>query len=98
MEFAMRNAVRIAVVADYNPNNKYHIATNDSLAHAGAYLGLNVEPVWYDTDKLDSDSAEDWLRECHAVFCGTSSPYRSMEGALRSIRFARERGWPFIGT
>ena len=94
----MGRAVRIGIVADYSPKNKYHVATEQSLNHAAHALGIENENRWLDTDKMDDDSAEAKLRECDAVWCGTSSPYRSMEGALRSIRFAREQGWPFIGT
>jgi CTP synthase (UTP-ammonia lyase) len=33
-----------------------------------------------------------------AIWCVPNSPYASMEGALRAIRFARESGRPFLGT
>ena len=94
----MSESTRIGIIADYTPTNRYHKATADSLAHSGELLAIKVETVWLDTDKLDSDSAEVMLRKCDGLWGGTGSPYRSMEGALRSIRFARERGWPFIGT
>ena len=94
----MSESVRIGIIADYSPSDRYHIATADSLAHAAESLAIEVEPIWLDTDKLDSDSAERMLRECDGLWGGTGSPYRSMEGALRSIRFAREQGRPFIGT
>ena len=32
------------------------------------------------------------------LWCVLASPYRSMDGALRGIRFARERQVPFLGT
>ena len=94
----MKQPLRVGIIADYSPTNRYHIATSESLMHAAGALGISAEPVWMDTDTLDNDSAEARLRTCDALWCGTSSPYRSMEGALRSIRFAREQGWPFIGT
>jgi CTP synthase (UTP-ammonia lyase) len=90
--------LRIGIVADYSPKNKYHVATENSISHAAKALNVEAEAVWLDTDTLDNDSAEQRLSECQAIWCGTSSPYRSMEGALRGIRFAREQGWPFIGT
>lgn len=90
--------LQIGIIADYNPNNRYHVATQESLIHAADALRITAEPVWLDTDTLDNDSAAERLNQCDALWCGTSSPYRSMEGALRSIRFAREQGWPFIGT
>src|SRR2546425_6350959 len=93
----MTRPIRIAIVADYNPKNKYHVATEQSVAHAAKALGVTAESVWMDTDSLDNDSAERRLSECDAIWAGTSSPYRSMEGALLAIKFAREQGWPFIG-
>src|ERR1035441_10635045 len=32
------------------------------------------------------------------LWCVPASPYRSMEGALLAIRYARESGVPFLGT
>ncbi|MBI4585032.1 MAG: hypothetical protein HY717_13550 [Planctomycetes bacterium] len=38
------------------------------------------------------------LARCDALLTAPGSPYESLEGALRGIRFARERGVPFAGT
>jgi CTP synthase (UTP-ammonia lyase) len=94
----MKRSARIGIVADYNPKNKYHVATGQSVAHAAASLGIAAECLWLDTDSLDDASAESRLAAFDAIWCGTSSPYRSMDGALRAIRFARENGRPFVGT
>jgi CTP synthase (UTP-ammonia lyase) len=94
----MNQTLRIAIVADYKKDNRYHIATNESIVHAARSLNIPAEPIWLDTDTLDTPDAEDRFRSCDGIWCGTGSPFRSMEGALRSIRFAREQGWPFIGT
>ena len=94
----MNRAIHIGIVADYDPRNKYHVATERSVAHAAHALGITARSLWIDTDTLDSASADARLAECDAIWCGTSSPYRSMEGALCAIRFARERGVPFVGT
>ena len=94
----MKSAFRVGIVADYDPENKYHVATEMSVTHAAEALGINVQSLWIDTDTLDDDSADARLAQCDAIWCGTSSPYRSMNGALRAIRFARDRGVPFFGT
>jgi CTP synthase (UTP-ammonia lyase) len=94
----MKRPVRIGIVADYDPKNKYHVATEQSVTHAAEALGIPAESIWLDTDKLDNSASAARLAECDAIWCGTSSPYRSMDGALRAIRFARERGVPFVGT
>src|SRR5207247_10279093 len=93
----MRRKLRIGIVADYDPKNKYHLTTEQSVTHAAEALGLGAESLWLDTHALDNASAETRLGTCNAIWCGTSRAYGSMEGALTAMRFARERGWPFIG-
>jgi CTP synthase (UTP-ammonia lyase) len=92
------NLIKVGIIADYTPKNKYHVATDDSLQHAASALGMHVQTEWLDTDQLENQDAEDRFRACHALYCGSSSPYRSMRGALNGIRFARENRFPFIGT
>jgi CTP synthase (UTP-ammonia lyase) len=94
----MKRATRIGIVADYDPKNKYHVATEQSVAHAAEALGIKAESLWLDTDSLDNPDAGARLAECDGIWCGTSSPYRSMDGALRAIRFAREKERPFFST
>src|SRR5437667_11619256 len=94
----MRRTLRIGIVADYDPKNKYHLATEQSVTHAAEALGLAAESLWLDTNALDNASAETRLRVCNAIWCGTSSPYRSMDGDLSAIRFSLERGRPSIVT
>ena len=92
--------MRIGIIGDYNPDYPSHIATNEALAHAAAALSLTVEPIWLPTESLEDESSEAsaLLRRSDALWCSPGSPYKSMTGALRGIRFAREQGHPFIGT
>jgi CTP synthase (UTP-ammonia lyase) len=80
----------VGVVGDFNPRNKTHVATNEGLGHAG----LAFE--WVATDAVN-DAAE-CLGRYAGLFIAPASPYRSMDGALRAIRYARERGVPLVGT
>ena len=38
------------------------------------------------------------MQNPHALWCVPGSPYRSMQGALTAIRYARENKLPFLGT
>jgi CTP synthase (UTP-ammonia lyase) len=60
-----------------------------------AALGLDVASEWLGTPGIDSDAR---VAKFDALWCVPASPYRSTEGALRAIRFARELGRPFLGT
>jgi CTP synthase (UTP-ammonia lyase) len=92
------SSIKVGIIADYNPKNKYHLATEDSLRHAASALGIELQTEWLDTDQLERSDADERFRSCDALYCGPGSPYRSMDGALRGIRFAREHRYPFIGT
>ena len=82
---------RVAIVGDFDPKNKTHLATNDALDH----LGLEFE--WLPTESIGDDPAPP-LRRYAGVWIAPASPYCSMDGALRTIRYARERGVPLVGT
>lgn len=93
----MSRPISIGVIGDFNPEFPPHVATNAALEHAAAALGVQVEVDWLDTAELDDlDVAE--LAAYDALWGAPGSPYRSLDGALRAIRFARESDWPFIGT
>jgi CTP synthase (UTP-ammonia lyase) len=84
--------MRICLVGDFNPEVLAHQAIPKALALAAD--GRAVEPVWLSTESsLEAD-----LEQYDGFWCVPASPYRSMEGALRVIRFARENRRPFLGT
>ncbi len=88
----------LAIVADFDPGSKSHIATNDAIQHSAASLGLVVAPRWIATAELARPDGLKQLAELRGLWIGPGSPYVSMEGALSAIRIARERGIPLLGT
>ena len=94
----MKQLLRVGIIGDFDPHWPTHVATNDALGHAAQALGVTVEPTWLPTPALDNDFSPAELRQFEALWCAPASPYKSMSGALRAIRFAREEDWPFIGT
>jgi CTP synthase (UTP-ammonia lyase) len=93
----MTDRIRIALIGDYLPTVKAHVAIPGALDLAAADLKSKVEPNWIATPLLDG-RAGDVLAPFHAIWCVPNSPYASMSGALNGIRFARESGRPFLGT
>ena len=88
----MAVATRIGIIGDFNPNNPTHTATNDGIQHAAEALGRPIEAIW-----LPTDESHEWGR-FQGLFCSPGSPYKSLDGALRGIRFARENNIAFLGT
>jgi CTP synthase (UTP-ammonia lyase) len=91
-------AINIGIIGDFNPDNQTHVKTDTALGHAGRLVGRDLKVNWLPTLELEQPSSERLLQSYDGLWCSPGSPYRSMEGALNAIRFARERGVPFIGT
>ena len=99
----MNRSLRIGIIGDFDPGNPTHIATNEALKQAAGRLSLALEPAWLPTTALVDQSPsfsdmETGLNQYDGLWCASGSPYQSMEGALRAIRFARGHDRPFIGT
>jgi CTP synthase (UTP-ammonia lyase) len=90
--------VRIGILGDFNPDFRSHHATNDSLQHAANKLAIEIESEWLPTPSLTEPNAEDRLASFDALWATPGSPYKSFDGMLKGIEFARRRNWPFLGT
>jgi CTP synthase (UTP-ammonia lyase) len=90
--------VRIGILGDFNPEFPSHHATNDSLQHAARNLDLQVNSEWIPTPSLASSDTEKVLESCDGLWASPGSPYKSFDGMLKGIEFARRRNWPFLGT
>jgi CTP synthase (UTP-ammonia lyase) len=91
----MPRPLRIALVGDYDPSVTAHQAIPQALALAALALHHPVEPHWVATDDIRDTRA---LTHFDALWCVPASPYRSLDGALAAIQFAREAPRPFLGT
>lgn len=85
----------IALVGDYNATVPAHQAIPPALQMAANALELKLDWEWLPTETITSEVI---LTSFDGIWCVPASPYRSMEGALRAIRFAREHERPFLGT
>ena len=79
----------IALIGDYDESVPAHQAIPLALKMAAARF------EWIPTDEVTDTTR---LAKFDGVWCVPASPYRSMEGALAAIRFARENERPFLGT
>jgi CTP synthase (UTP-ammonia lyase) len=93
-DLAGKTESTIAVVGDYGAERPTHKATQQALEHA-VQPPLRFE--WLATELAEKmDDAE--LASYAGLLISPGSPYRSMDGALKAIRVAREQGVPLLGT
>ncbi len=88
--------IQIGVIGDYD-GRPSHIATSEALIHSGNSLGVSVEVNWIPTDSLLLDIPQQ-LERYQGLWCAPGSPYKSMQGAINAIQYARENSKPFLGT
>jgi CTP synthase (UTP-ammonia lyase) len=93
----MKQTIKIGVIGDFDAHRHSHSATNEAIHHAASALGISADVCWLPTISLEEQPTS-VLERYDALWCSPGSPYQSMEGALRAIRFARERDYVFIGT
>ena len=90
----MNRPVRIAIVGDRDDSTPAHRGVPRAIALASERLSIAIEPEWRPTDAIDEGD----LAAFAGIWCVPKTPYVSMSGALRAIRFARTKPLPFLGT
>jgi len=86
--------MRIAIIGDYNPEFESHRVTVPSIALAAASARIDANVEWLPTTKV----SEKILSSYEGLWAASGSPYHSMDGMLRAIRFTRERLRPMVAT
>jgi CTP synthase (UTP-ammonia lyase) len=94
----VNDPVRIGILGDYDPRSPTLPAVEKSLQHAAATLNLPLEAEWIPTTSLLAPDAQKKLDSFDGLWAAPGSPYKSFDGMLKGIEFARQRDRPFLGT
>jgi CTP synthase (UTP-ammonia lyase) len=87
--------IRIGLVGDFDDNVTAHRAIPVALGLAAKALDCSLKWEWIGTEQITDEGR---LAGLGGLWCVPASPYQSMEGALRAIRWVREQKRPFLGT
>jgi CTP synthase (UTP-ammonia lyase) len=90
--------LRIGIIGDFNPEFRSHHATNDSLQHSAQKLQIKVESTWLPTPSLLESGAAAKMDHFDGLWASAGSPYKSFDGMLKGIEFARVHDRPFLAT
>ena len=93
----MHRTLKIGIIGDYDPDLRYHRATEEALGHAANKLSVLLTPSWISTEFLADGSVGTKLEPFQALLCAPGR-YKNIDGVLQAVKFAREQRWPFIGT
>lgn len=88
---------KIGIIGDFH-NSKTQSAIADSIDHSNNCLGYSTEHQWIETELLDNNNYEELLKSFNGIWSASGSPFKSLDGSLNAIKYARENMIPHIGT
>lgn len=94
----MKQTISIGIIGDFDPQKISHPATNAAINHSAKYLSVEANITWLPTTSLLTDKGQKSLANFDCIWASSGSPYKSMEGAIKGIRIAREMDKPFVAT
>ena len=94
----MTSQLTIGVIGDFNPELESHHATNNALRHSAQSIGASIDVKWLPTASFVDLGCALAAQGADGLLASPGGPYQSQRGVQEAIRFARERGIPFLGT
>ena len=93
----MSDPVSIGILGDYDPKSPTLPAVEKSLQHCPETQSAGRSGMDRNPSMLAPD-AQKKLESFDGLWAAPGSPYKSFDGMLKGIEFARRRDWPFLGT
>ncbi|MBW3018799.1 CTP synthase, partial [Candidatus Woesearchaeota archaeon] len=87
--------VTIAICGKYTKLQDSYASIIEALTHAGAHCKAKVKIKWVDTEKLQNPADE--LKDVQGIIVPGGFGLRGCEGKIKSVRYARETGIPYLG-
>jgi CTP synthase len=88
--------VNIAMVGKYVDLTESYKSLSEALTHAGIHTRSRVQINYIDSEVVERDGV-DALKDMDAVLVPGGFGKRGVEGKIAAIRYARERGVPYLG-
>jgi len=92
-----RDPVDVAVVGKYVNLRDAYLSVMEALRHGGFAHGADVRIHWIASDDLGGPATEEALAPMDGILIPGGFGVRGVEGKIDAVRFARERGVPFLG-
>jgi CTP synthase len=74
-----------------------YLSVMEALKHGGFAHGADVQIEWVASDDLGGSATEEALANVDGILIPGGFGVRGVEGKVAAVRFARERGVPFLG-
>ncbi len=94
---APKDEVTIAFVGKYLGLKESYKSLTEALIHAGAALDTKVNINWVDSELIEAEGSEGFLRDVAGVLVAGGFGERGVQGKIEAIRYAREHKIPYLG-
>jgi CTP synthase len=91
-----KRTVRIAMVGKYVELTESYKSLTEALTHAGIHTESRVDIDYIDSEQIEREGTAP-LEAFDAILVPGGFGRRGVEGKIAAIRFARERGVPYLG-
>ena len=93
-----KKIVKVAIVGKYIKLSDSYISVVESINHAGAHCGVDVEIKWVLSDSLDeSVNLKEIFSDVDGIIVPGGFGDRGIEGKILAIKYARENKIPYLG-
>ncbi len=94
---APRQRARIAIVGKYVELHDAYLSIKEALVHAGVHHQANLDLRWISAEDLETQAPEQVIGDVDGVLLCPGFGDRGLEGKIAGVRYARERGIPYLG-
>ena len=89
--------VEIALVGKYVSLKDAYISVYESLKHAGNANDVKVNIHWIDSENIEKEGAEKYLKSADGILVPGGFGARGIEGKIEAIKYGREHSIPIFG-
>ncbi|WP_201334974.1 MULTISPECIES: CTP synthase [unclassified Nitratiruptor] len=94
---APKDEVTIAFVGKYLGLKESYKSLTEALVHAGAALDTKVNIKWVDSELIEAEGVEEFMKDVHGILVAGGFGERGVQGKIEAIRYAREHQIPYLG-
>ena len=92
-----QGSVRVAVVGKYTQLLEAYKSLHEAIKHGAISCRLKADIAWIDSELLEKDEPERYLKDVQAVIVPGGFGKRGTQGKINAITYAREHNIPFLG-
>lgn len=89
--------LHIGITGKYTNVHDSYLSILKALEHTAPHFGASVNVKWIDTTGVDSGNVKDELSGLDGIIVPGGFGARGTEGKIECIKYAREKGIPFLG-